>query len=125
MIIKKLYKLFLNVWNNITQYELLLEENELDKKNYNLFNIGFFNHLYYFLGFTFFHSFFPLPKIKNYGNNENCPVFLKCKFPNRLELIKYLAKREPKYKDLLNQIESDPNNYIKLCHDFYDNKIIE
>ena len=125
MIIKKLYKLFLNVWNNITQYELLLEENELDKKNYNLFNIGFFNHLYYFLGFTLFHSFFPLPKIKNYGNNENCPVFLKCKFPNRLELIKYLAKREPKYKDLLNQIESDPNNYIKLCHDFYDNKIIE
>ncbi len=125
MIVKKLYKLFLNVWNNITQYELLLEENELDKKNYNLFNIGFFNHLYYFLGFTLFHSFFPLPKIKNYGNNENCPVFLKCKFPNRLELIKYLAKREPKYKDLLNQIESDPNNYIKLCHDFYDNKIIE
>ena len=60
MIIKKLYKLFLNVWNNITQYELLLEENELDKKNYNLFNIGFFNHLYYFLFiyFIFFGTFF-------------------------------------------------------------------
>ena len=40
-------------------------------------------------------------------------------------MVKYLTKREPKYKDFLNDIESDPNNYIKLCHDFYDDKNIE
>ena len=63
--------------------------------------------------------------IKTYGNDENSPIFLKCKFPNRLELIKYMAKKNPKYKDLLNDVESDPNNYIKLCHDYYDDTNIE
>ena len=135
MLINKLYKLFKNIFKNVTQYEQQMEENEkmnlgvnINSNNYkehNLFNIGFLSHLYYIIGPTPFHFFLPLPKIKTYGNDENCPVFLKCKFPNRLELIKYLAKKDQKYKDLLNDVESDPNNYIKLCHDYYDDKYIE
>ena len=135
MLINKLYKLFKNIFKNVTQYEQQMEENEkmnlgvnINSNNYkehNLFNIGFLSHLYYIIGPTPFHFFLPLPKIKTYGNDENCPVFLKCKFPNRLELIKYLAKKDQKYKDLLNDVESDPNNYIKLCHDYYDDKLIK
>ena len=135
MLINKLYRLFKNIFKNLTQYEQQMEENEkinlgvnINSNNYkehNLFNIGFLSHLYYIIGPTPFHFFLPLPKIKTYGNDENCPIFLKCKFPNRLELIKYLAKKDPKYKDLLNDVESDPNNYIKLCHDYYDDKYIE
>ena len=136
MLINKIIKLFKNIWKNITQYEQQIEENEKNNlaininsnsnyKEHNLFSIGFLSHLYYIIGPTPFHFFLPLPKIKTYGNNENCPIFLKCKFPNRLELIKYLAKKDPKYKDLLNDVESDPNNYIKLCHDYYDDKLIK
>ena len=135
MLINKLYKLLKNIFKNVTQYEQQMEENEkmnlgvnINSNNYkehNLFNIGFLSHLYYIIGPTPFHFFLPFPKIKTYGNDENCPVFLKCKFPNRLELIKYLAKKDQKYKDLLNDVESDPNNYIKLCHDYYDDKYIE
>ena len=135
MLINKLYKLFKNIFKNVTQYEQQMEENEkmnlgvnINSNNYkehNLFNIGFLSHLYYIIGPTPFHFFFFFSKIKTYGNDENCPVFLKCKFPNRLELIKYLAKKDQKYKDLLNDVESDPNNYIKLCHDYYDDKYIE
>ena len=122
----KLYKLLYNIYYNITQYELQMEENNLNKKKtHNLFNIGFYNHFYYLIGPTPFHFLFPLPKIKNYGNDENCPIFLKCKFPNRLELVKYLAKKDPKYKEFLNEVESDPYNYIKLCHNYYDDKNIE
>ena len=136
MLVNKINKLFKNIWKNITQYEQQIEENEKNNlaininsnsnyKEHNLFSIGFLSHLYYIIGPTPFHFFLPLPKIKTYGNNENCPIFLKCKFPNRLELIKYLAKKDPKYKDLLNDVESDPNNYIKLCHDYYDDKLIK
>ena len=126
-LVQKLYKLLFNIYNNVTQYEIQLEENNNhnEKKSHNLFNIGFLNHFYYIIGPTPFHFLFPLPKIKNYGNDENSPIFLKCKFPNRLELVKYLAKRDPKYKEFLNEVESDPNNYINLCHNFYDNKNIE
>ena len=126
LLIMKLYKLLYKIFCNITQYELQMEENNInEKKSHNLFNIGFLNHFYYIIGPTPFHFFFPLPKIKNYENDENCPIFLKCKFPNKLELVKYMAKRDPSYKEFLNDIESDPNNYIKLCHNFYDNKNIE
>ena len=127
ILIQALYKLLFNIYNNVTQYELQMEENNnnSEKKSQNLFNIGFLNHFYYLIGPTPFHFFFPLPKIKSFENDENCPIFLKCKFPNRLELIKYLAKRDLKYKDFLNGPESDPNNYINLCHNFYDNKRIE
>ena len=135
MLINKINKLFKNIWKNITQYEQQAEENEKnnlavninsnDYKEHNLFNIGFLSHLYYIIGPTLFHFFLPLPKIKTFCNNENCPIFLKCKFPNRLELIKYLAKKDPKYKDLLNDVESDPNHYVKLCHVYYDDKLME
>ena len=126
LLLMKLYKLLYNIFFNITQYEMQMEENNINaKKSQNLFNIGFLSHLYYIIGPTPFHFFFPLPKIKNYENDENCPIFLKCKFPNKLELVKFMAKREPKYKELLNDVESDPNNYIKLCHNFYDSKNIE
>ena len=124
-LIQKLYKLLYNIYYNVTQYEIQFEENNggSGKKNYNLFNIGFLNHFYYLIGPTPFHLFFPLPKIKTYGNDENCPIFLKCKFPNRLELVKYLSKRQPKYEEFLDSVECDPKYYIKLCHDFYDKKI--
>ena len=126
LLLMKLYKLLYNIFFNITQYEMQMEENNINtKKSQNLFNIGFLSHLYYIIGPTPFHFFFPLPKIKNYENDENCPIFLKCKFPNKLELVKFMAKREPKYKEILNDVESDPNNYIKLCHNFYDSKNIE
>ena len=123
---QKLYKLLYNIYNNLTQYEIQIEEtSNNEKKSHNLFNIGFLSNLYYIIGPTPFHFLFPLPKIKNYENDENCPIFLKCKFPTRLELIKYMAKRDPKYKEILNDVESDPYNYLKLCHNFYDNKNIE
>ena len=135
MLTLKLYKLFKNILRNITQYELQMEDNENNtlgmnsvsykNKEHNLFNIGIISHLYYIIGPTPFHFILPLPKIKLYGNDENCPVFLKCKLPNRLELIKYLAKKDQKYKNLLDDVESDPNNYIKLCHDYFDDKEIE
>lgn len=129
-LVQKFYNLMRRICYNLTQYEENLEENEPScregrRKSHNLFNIGFINHLYYIIGPTPLHFLFPIPKIKNYGNEENNPIFLKCKFPNRLELVKFLSKRNPKYKELLSQKESDPNNYIKLCHDFYDNKNIE
>ena len=126
ILVQKLYKLLFNIYNNVTQYEIQIEENNNnEKKSHNLFNIGFLNHFYYIIGPTPFHFLFPLPKIKSYGNDEDCPIFLKCKFPNKLELVKYLSKRDPKYKEFLNDVESDPQNYINLCHNFYDNKVIE
>ena len=124
-LVQKLYKLLYNIYNNITQYERQFEDDNNGQKKHNLFNLGFLTHFYYLIGPTPFHFIFPLPKIKTYGNDENCPIFLKCKFPNRLELVKFLSKKQPKYKDFLDNVECDPKNYIKLCHDFYDKKYID
>ena len=124
-LVQKLYKLLYNIYNNITQYERQFEDDNNGQKKHNLFNLGFLTHFYYIIGPTPFHFIFPLPKIKTYGNDENCPIFLKCKFPNRLELVKFLSKKQPKYKDFLDNVECDPKNYIKLCHDFYDKKYID
>jgi len=90
----------------------------------NIFNTGFLNHLFYLVGPTLLHFILPLPKFKNYILDENCIIFEKTKSPDRLHLIKYKIKNNPNYiKDEIDK-PSSPDEYIKLCHHYYDGKII-
>ena len=129
--------LFINLYNNTTQLENMRGQfieyyypfipckkdysNEIIKPVFNKYNIGFLAHLYYLIGPTPFHFIFPLPKNNNnYILNENCPVFKTIKMPDRLELFKYMVKKDSSKINLLNNEESSPEAYIKTCHQYYD-----
>lgn len=94
------------------------------KMHPNIFNIGFLSHFYYLVGPTFVHFFFPLPKFQTFVVNEDCPVFQKCKQPSQMELVKYLAKTDPKYQNILSNKENEPQYFLELCHKNYDDKEI-
>ena len=124
--------LFFNVYNNRTQlentrsnivefYYPCCNKCRTDFKRFNIkpdmniYNIGFLANLYYIIGPTPFHFFFPLPKYNNYILNENCPIFKKTKMPERLDLFKYMVKKDLNNINMLNNDESSPNEYIKAC----------
>ena len=134
-------KLFINIYNNRTQLENIrtaiveyycpiCPKCVKDYRRYNiepqvnLYNIGFLANLYYIIGPTPFHFIFPLPKYNNYLINENCPIFKKLKMPERLELFKFMVKKDHNNINMLENDESNPNAYVKACHKYYDGKKI-
>ena len=134
-------KLFLNIYNNRTQLENMrtaiveyfcpvCPKCIRDFRRFNIepevnfYNIGFLANLYYIIGPTPFHFIFPLPKYNNYILDENCPVFKKLKSPDRLDIFKFIVKKEHNKINLLNEEESSPDAYIKACHRYYDGKTI-
>ena len=136
-----MFNLFLNIYNNRTQlenirtniveyYYPLCKKCGRDfsrfniKPEINFYNIGFLANLYYIIGPTPFHLIFPLPKYNNYILNENCPIFKKTKMPERLDLFKYMVKKDFNNINMLNNEESSPTAYIKACHKYYDGKKI-
>ena len=91
----------------------------------NYWNIGFLSHFYYCIGPTLLNLFFPLPKFKNYCLDEKCPVLMKIKIPDNLQKLKYMLEdKKTDLNSLLDELGSNPEQYIKLCHDYYDGKII-
>ena len=136
-----MFKLFLNIYNNRTQLENI-RTNIVEyyypfckkcgrdfsrfniKPEINFYNIGFLANLYYIIGPTPFHFIFPLPKYNNYILNENCPIFKKTKRPERLDLFKYMVKKDFNNINMLNNEESSPTAYINACHKYYDGKKI-
>ncbi len=134
-------KLILNIYNNRTQLENmrtpiveyycpLCPKCVKDFRRYNIepeanfYNIGFLANLYYIIGPTPFHFIFPLPKYNNYILDENCPVFKRIKMADRLDIYKYMVKKDYKNVNILDNEESSPNCYIKSCHKYYDGKNI-
>ena len=94
-------------------------------KNNNNWNIGFLAHFYHFIGISPLQFFFPLNKFSNYIVDENLPPLLGCKKPESLQIFKFLIKNNLAQKEnLLYRGDADPDNYIKLCHEIYDGKII-
>ena len=132
-----LFRSFLSIYNNRTYietfrqigieikcpiFDCLKERNKLMVNN--AYNTGFLNHLFYLVGPTLLHFIYPLPKFKNYILDEKCPIFSTTKWPDKLELIKYKLSENPNYiKEEINEASS-PDDFIKLCHNFYDGKII-
>ena len=126
-----------NIYNNRTYLEVIkqigieikciifdcFKEKNKYKIN-NFLNIGFLNHLFYLIGPTLLHFFLPLPKFKNYVLDENCPIFINAKMPNNLQLIKYKLKNAPDYIKMKINNESNPDDFIKISHIYYDKKII-
>ena len=90
----------------------------------NFYNIGFLNHFFYLIGPSLLHFILPLPKFKNYILDENCPIFMKTKIPDGLELIKYYEENEEGIIKKKIDMDSDPDTFIKMCHINYDGKII-
>jgi len=103
-------------------YDCLKKSNQ--SKVNNMYNIGFLNHFYYLVGPTLLHLILPLPKFKNFILDENCPIFSKIKFPDRIQILKYYNMKNPNY--FKEQIEetSNPDEFIKKCHQYYDDKNI-
>ena len=97
---------------------------DLTKNMFNYFNIGFVAHYYYCVGPTLLHFFFPLPKFQDFVLDVNCPVFRKNRQVTKMELAKHFYYVDEKYKNILNGPENEPEYYINLCHQHYDNKII-
>ena len=134
-------KLFINIYNNRTQLENMrtaIVEYYFPicpkcVKSYrgfniepeiNIYNLGFLENIYYIIGPTPFHFIFPLPKYNNYILDENCPVFKKIKMPERIDLFKFMVKKDINNINILENDESSPLVYIKTCHQFYDGKKI-
>ena len=134
-------KLFVNIYNNCSQLEWLklgiieyycpiCPKCVKDYKIFNIkpqtnkYNIGFLANIYYIIGPTPFHLIFPLPKYNNYILDENCPVFKKLKFAERLEIFKFLVRKDHKNINIFENDESSPQVYVKACHKFYDGKKI-
>ena len=127
-----------NIYNNRTFLEMsrqigveikcpiidcLKEKN--NSKLINFYNIGFLSHFFYVIGPTLLHLILPLPKLKNFILDENCPIFAKTKTPNNLQLIKYKIQNEPNFSiEKIIKDDSNVENFIKLCHTYYDGKII-
>lgn len=95
-----------------------------EKREVNYYNIGFLSHFYYLVGPTILHFLFPIPKYKNYILDENCPIFKEVYEPTRLDIFRHMVKTDPDKIQLLIGGNSSPDNYIQLCHQYYDNKKI-
>ena len=94
------------------------------KREYNAYNIGFLSNFYYIIGPTILHFIFPLPKYKNYILDENCPALKYLYHSDRLNLFKYMVKKDPSKINLLEEDESSPDVYLENCHKFYEGKNI-
>ena len=136
-----LIRLLVTVYNNRTQKENLddipvehycpissrcIRKEKITgvKREINFYNIGFLSHFYYLIGPTILHFLFPLPKYKNYVLDENCPVFKKICPISRLDTIKYGLKDNPNPLENLFGVNTSPENYLQLCHKFYEGKKI-
>ena len=112
-----------SIEKNFMCYNIYTEENKLKINNY--WNIGFLIHFYYCIGPTLLNLFFPLPKFKNYCLDENCPILKKAKTPDGLQKLKILLEEKKiDTNSLLEELGSNPDQYIKSCHNYYDGKII-
>ena len=135
-------RLFINIYNNRTQLENIrtaiveyycpiCPKCVRDFRRFNIqpevnmYNLGFLENIYYIIGPTPFHFIFPLPKYNNYILDENCPVFKQIKMPERIDLFKYMVKKDSNNINILDNDESSPLVYIKSCHKLYDGKKIE
>ena len=50
---------------------------------------------------------------------------MKIKIPDNLQKLKYMLEdKKTDLNSLLDELGSNPDDYIKLCHDYYDGKII-
>jgi hypothetical protein len=86
----------------------------------NTYNLGFLTHFYYLIGPTLLHFFLPINKFKKYTLNENCQVFCPAKNPDAIQMLKYFWKDDEKYYDDNILKTSEPDEYLKLCHQYYD-----
>ena len=135
-------RLFLNIYNNRTQLENIrgpiieyfcpiCPKCKKDFSRFNIipevntYNIGFLSNLYYIIGPTPFHFIFPLPKNNNYILNENSPIFKKLKNAERLDIFKFMVKKDQNKINILNDDDSSPEVYIQNCHKYYDGKRIK
>ena len=108
----------------VEYYHPCCNKEDMTKNMFNYFNIGFVAHYYYCVGPTLLHFFFPIPKHQDFVLDVNCPVFRKNRQITRMELAKHFYYTDEKYKNILNGPENEPEYYLKLCHQHYDNKII-
>ena len=91
----------------------------------NEWNLGFLKHFYYCIGPTILHLIFPLSKYKNYCIDENSGFFRKNKLVERSQQLKYTLKdRNTDFDSLMSSLGSDPDDYIKAAHKYYDGKKI-
>ena len=100
-------------------YDYYKETNK--KMKNNPYNVGFLTHFYYAIGPSLLHFFLPLGKFKTYTLDENCPIFCKAKYPDAIQMLKYYLKDNEKYYDEQILKTSEPDDYMKLCHQYYDN----
>lgn len=117
--IESIRRIFLESY---TPFNCFKADNTL--REHNQYNIGFLSHFYYLIGPSLFHFFFPIPKYGTFVLAEHTPIFRMSKQPPKLEIVKYLMKIDPKYENILNNRENEPDYFIKLCHKYYDNKEI-
>jgi len=111
----------------IDRYFMFYKCNDTDNKFRfpNIWNIGYLSHFYYIIGPTILHFIFPLPKLKNYNMDENCPIFKGCRQFNRLELIQNMIKRSEDYKNKIKDNKLEPDAYVELCKKKYNSKNIK
>ena len=122
-------RLMFDIYNNQTKYERKKTNNLLDKyyplykcndtdnkfRFPNVFNIGYLSHFYYLIGNTLLHFLLPLPKIKNYELNENCPIFKGCRQFDKIEFVNNMIKKNENYRNSINDRYLDPDNFINFC----------
>ena len=122
-------KLMFDIYNNQTKYERKKANNLLDKyyplykcndtdnkfRFPNLFNIGYLSHFYYLIGNSLLHFILPLPRIKNYELNENCPIFKGCRQFDKIEFVNNMIKKDEGYKNSINDRYMEPDNFINFC----------
>lgn len=114
---------FPNLEGNCFCYNIYKNDNLF--KQTNSWNIGFLSHFYYAIGPSIIHLFFPLYKYKHFPIDENCPIFNRCKSPDRLQIIKFMIKnKKGDLNTILDGLGSSPEHFIKLSHEFYDGKSI-
>jgi hypothetical protein len=121
--------LMFDIFNNQTKYERNKVNNLLDKyypiykcndtdnkfRFPNIFNIGYLSNVYYLIGNTLLHFFSPLPKIKNYEIDENCPIFKECRQFDKIEFVNNMSKKNVQYKNSIKERYMEPDNFINFC----------
>ena len=100
------------------------KESNIFKYN-NSWNLGFLNHLYYGIGPTALHIFLPINKFKNYILDENSSLLKPCKLPDKVQQLKITMKiKNMDSNSILNELGSNPDEFIKLSHLYYEKKSI-
>ena len=132
-IISILFRTLLTIYNNRTflenqkspfiqykcpVYDCFKNSNKL--KSNNPYNIGFLTHFYYLIGPSLLHFFLPLYKFPEYSLTENCPVFCPLKNPDSIQMLHYFWKDDENYYNDNILKPSEPDEYLKMCHQYYD-----